>query len=151
MRRIKITAIVGLAAMVGLALGTTGYTFIYAKGYSYLVNDPAACANCHAMSDHYAGWIKSSHRSVATCNDCHTPHALVPKYLVKAENGFWHSLYFTTGAYPDNIRARNISKRVTENACRKCHEDITAAISHPHHGKQDMSCVRCHNQVGHAR
>ncbi|HYP29673.1 MAG TPA: NapC/NirT family cytochrome c [Blastocatellia bacterium] len=58
---------------VGLAAGVGGYTFIYAKGYSYLTNDPAACANCHIMQDHYDGWIKSSHRSVAACNDCHTP------------------------------------------------------------------------------
>jgi hypothetical protein len=28
------------------------YTFVYAKGYSYLTNDPGACANCHIMADH---------------------------------------------------------------------------------------------------
>ncbi|MBE2216221.1 MAG: NapC/NirT family cytochrome c, partial [Opitutaceae bacterium] len=57
---------------LGAALGICGYTFIYAKGYSYLVNDPAACANCHVMEEQYSGWMKSSHRAVATCNDCHT-------------------------------------------------------------------------------
>jgi cytochrome c nitrite reductase small subunit len=86
-----------IGALVGLAMGSGAYTFIYAKGYSYLTNDPAACANCHVMNDHYQGWLKSSHRSVATCNDCHTPDALIPKYYVKAENGFWHAFYFTTG------------------------------------------------------
>src|SRR6266446_5493121 len=60
--------------VLGLGLGIGGYTFLYAKGWSYLTNDPAACANCHVMREHYDAWIKSSHRAVATCNDCHTPH-----------------------------------------------------------------------------
>ena len=34
------------AVLVGLTIGIGGYTFVYAKGYSYLSNDPQACANC---------------------------------------------------------------------------------------------------------
>ena len=98
-----------LGGLIGLALGVCGYTFIYARGYSYLSNDPQACANCHAMNDQYSGWLKSSHHSVATCNDCHTPHTLVGKYATKAENGFWHSFYFTTGWYPENIEIREVA------------------------------------------
>ena len=64
----------------GLGLGVGGYTFLYAKGWSYFTNDPAACANCHVMREHYNAWIKSSHRAVATCNDCHTPHNFFGKY-----------------------------------------------------------------------
>jgi cytochrome c nitrite reductase small subunit len=37
------------ALLIGLAVGLGGCTFIYAKGYSYLTNNPAACANCHVM------------------------------------------------------------------------------------------------------
>ena len=59
-------------------------------------NDPNACASCHIMRDHLDAYTKSSHRSVATCNDCHTPPGLIPKYLTKAEHGFFHSLAFTT-------------------------------------------------------
>jgi cytochrome c nitrite reductase small subunit len=33
---------------LGLAVGLGAYTFVYARGYAYLSNDPAACANCHA-------------------------------------------------------------------------------------------------------
>jgi cytochrome c nitrite reductase small subunit len=43
-------AIVVVGMLVGLAVGVGGYTFVYAKGYSYLTNDPAACANCHVMN-----------------------------------------------------------------------------------------------------
>lgn len=136
-------------AAIGLALGVGAYTFIYAKGASYLTNDPRACANCHIMQDHYDAWIKSSHRSVATCNDCHTPPGLIPKYWTKAENGFWHSFYFTTGNYPDPIRIKPRNIKVTEQACRKCHADIVQTIEGPHRPGFETSCIRCHSGVGH--
>ena len=120
--------IVVLSLLAGLLAGLCCYTFIYAKGYSYLTNNPAACTNCHVMQAEYDAWVKSSHRAAATCNDCHTPHNLIGKYAVKANNGFWHSFYFTTGKYPDNIEITNFDHKVTENACRRCHENITAAI-----------------------
>ena len=78
-------AVIAFAILFGMALGLTVFTFGYAKGYSYMTNDPAACANCHVMTEQYNGWIKSSHRNVAACNDCHTPPGLVPKYYVKAK------------------------------------------------------------------
>ena len=150
------------ALLVGTALGLGAFTFGYAKGSSYLTNDPAACANCHVMSEHYAAWTKASHRSVATCNDCHTPHNLVGKYATKARNGFWHSFYFTTGRFPEPIRATGTSKRIVERACRDCHREITAAIDHgdaagsahdappgAEGSEAPSSCVRCHAYVGH--
>lgn len=138
-----------LGSAVGLAVGLGAYTFIYAKGASYLTNDPAACANCHIMENHFAAWVKSSHRSVATCNDCHTPPGLIPKYAAKANNGFWHSFGFTTGWYPDPIRIKPGNRQIVENACRKCHSDIVAAIEGPHRPGQQMSCIHCHETVGH--
>src|SRR5687767_13261123 len=116
------------ALIAGLALGLGVFTFGYAKGYSYLSNDPEVCANCHIMREHYAAWTKSSHHAVATCNDCHTPHNLVGKYTVKALNGFWHSFYFTTGTYPDPLRITERNRRVTEESCRYCHQPIVEAI-----------------------
>lgn len=80
-----------LGTLSGLTFGIGIYTFVYAKGASYLTNDPEACANCHIMQDQYNGWQVSAHRSVAVCNDCHTPPGLIPKYVTKASNGFWHS------------------------------------------------------------
>jgi cytochrome c nitrite reductase small subunit len=60
-----------LGVSIGMAIGLGVYTFVYAKGASYLTNNPASCANCHIMNEQYDGWLKSSHRAVATCNDCH--------------------------------------------------------------------------------
>lgn len=148
MRNFKII----LAVLVGCFVGVGLYTFVYAKGYSYLTNDPTACTNCHVMRAEYDGWVKSSHRNAATCNDCHTPHNLVGKYAVKASNGFFHSFYFTTGLYPDNIEITKIDHRVTESQCRRCHADITAAIDgNVVHGKAEgLQCTRCHTSVGHS-
>jgi cytochrome c nitrite reductase small subunit len=145
------------SVLIGAALGIGSYTFVYAKGASYLSNDPAACANCHVMGDHLAAWTKSSHRAVATCNDCHTPSGALAKYVTKAENGFWHSLGFTTGGFPDPLQITPRNAQVTEQACRKCHTDVTLAVEGTSHEVpaqrpepgDELSCVRCHSSVGH--
>jgi cytochrome c nitrite reductase small subunit len=135
-----------IAASVGLAAGVGGYAFVYAKGSSYLGNDPATCANCHVMERHFDGWQQASHHAVATCNDCHTPSGIM-KYVVKAENGFHHSMAFTLGGYPENIRARPESKAVIEGQCRHCHGDLVASMTHG----GEVACIRCHDSVGHLR
>ena len=60
----------------GLALGVGAYTFVYARGVSYLTQTSSACVNCHV---HYDRSIAGSHRAVAVYNDCHTPPGLVGK------------------------------------------------------------------------
>lgn len=143
-------AAIAAALTFGLAAGVGAFTFGYAKGASYLTNDPAACANCHIMSEHFTAWQRGSHRT-ATCNDCHTPHNLVGKYVTKARNGFWHSFYFTTGRYPDPLRITERNRNVTEQACRYCHQPIVEAIEARTgaHETSQTSCVRCHAYVGH--
>jgi cytochrome c nitrite reductase small subunit len=147
--RLTVLLGVGIALVVGSAAGLGAYTFVYAKGASYLSNDPRACANCHIMQDHLDGWIKASHRSVATCNDCHTPGNVFGKYFTKADHGFFHSLAFTTGYFHDPIRMKPRSERVTENACRKCHQDIVHDIDAMSRPGENLSCIRCHANVGH--
>jgi cytochrome c nitrite reductase small subunit len=167
---------IGTAVFVGVAVGLGTFTFVYAKGASYLSTDPAVCANCHIMREHFDAWQRSSHRAVAGCADCHMPHQLVGKYAAKASNGFWHSLAFTTGAFPDPLQIKPHNRAITERACRDCHADIVAAIDpvegreaigiraalagtpssdrpQIHDGPPDSptreSCIRCHTYVGH--
>ena len=168
---------IAVAIAVGAALGLGAFTFVYAKGASYLSTDPAVCANCHIMGEHFAAWQRSSHRAAAGCADCHMPHDLVGKYLAKASNGFWHSLAFTTGAFPDPLQIKPHNRVIAENACRECHADIVAAIdplgsddaveirsgvagtpvaSRPqiHDGtvasESRETCISCHTYVGHS-
>jgi cytochrome c nitrite reductase small subunit len=143
--------VLAAALLMGVMIGIGSYTFVYAKGYSYLTNDPQACANCHVMRDHYTAWTRSSHRSVAVCNDCHTPPGTIPKYVSKAQNGFWHSFYFTTGTYPDPLRITPRNHAITETACRKCHTELTGSIDpfHTNTGRGGLTCTSSHNEVGH--
>lgn len=158
------TAAIVAAITIGLAVGLGAFTFGYARGYSYLSNDASACANCHIMREHLDAWNKSSHRAVATCNTCHTPHTLIGKYATKAQNGFWHSFYFTTGRYPDPLRITERNHGIAEAACRDCHAAIVEAIDPPRphdaphdspvavvaeHAAEPSSCIRCHRYVGH--
>jgi cytochrome c nitrite reductase small subunit len=138
------------ATIFGLVTGIGFYTFGYARGASYMTDDPAACANCHVMDEQLAGWTKSSHRAVAVCNDCHTPPGFLPKYATKAINGFNHSVAFTTGRFPEPIRITARNERVTEAACRKCHAPVVDAIdAHATTGLEHLSCIVCHRSVGH--
>jgi len=150
MRPVVIYSIL-LSVAIGVTLGVGGYAFVYAEGHSYLQDNPAACANCHVMQGHYDGWTNSSHRSVAGCNDCHTPPGTLAKYWVKAENGFWHSLKFTLGNFHEPIQIRPKNHEVTELACRGCHERIVQAIDGMHADVEPTSCIRCHDSVGHLR
>lgn len=136
---------------IGAAIAVGVYTFIYAKGYSYLSNDAQNCANCHIMNEQYDGWQKSSHKDVATCNDCHTPHDTIGKYATKANNGFWHSYYFTTGGFHEPIQLTERSRQIAEASCRECHQNMVESItvSHKKEMAEDVSCIRCHRSVGH--
>ncbi|MCC7154552.1 MAG: cytochrome c nitrite reductase small subunit [Bryobacterales bacterium] len=139
-----------LAVALGAALGVGFFTFGYARGASYLSDDPAACANCHVMQEQFNGWLKGSHRKAAVCNDCHTPHGLAPKYGTKALNGFFHSFAFTTGRFPDVIQITSRNFKVAEEACLKCHEEITMGIRATRAHSSQISCLNCHRNVGHA-
>jgi cytochrome c nitrite reductase small subunit len=135
-----------IVALAGAAAGIGGYTFFYARGASYLTDDPTACANCHVMQQQYDGWVRGPHHAVAVCNDCHVPSNPVAKAVVKTLNGWHHSSAFTTGDYPDAIVIRETSKAVVEGQCKTCHADLVAAM-----GGEDVSCIRCHDSVGHLR
>jgi cytochrome c nitrite reductase small subunit len=142
----------GVSLAVGVAIGIGSFTFAYAKGASYMTDDPAACANCHIMGEQYAGWRKSSHHTVAVCNDCHTPHNFVGKYLSKARNGWHHSVAFTTGDFHEPIQITPHNQLITEQACRSCHQTIVQAIGgHSADSPDTLSCIRCHRDVGHGR
>jgi cytochrome c nitrite reductase small subunit len=139
-------AAIGVGVVAGLAV----FTFGYAKGASYLTDDPEACANCHVMRDHLGSWRRSSHRVAAVCNDCHTPAGTIAKYTTKARNGLFHSIAFTTGGFPDKIYITVRNREVAGAACLKCHEDMVSALRPAGMHAQRLDCLRCHRGAGHA-
>lgn len=137
--------------MTGGIFGLGTFTFSYAEGFTYLSDDPRACANCHVMRDQYDRWSRGSHRAVAVCNDCHTPHSsLVEKYFIKGLNGFNHSRAFTLGDYPSTIRITALNRQVAYESCLACHANVVSQIAHID-GKDPTDCLSCHAGVGHGR
>lgn len=137
-----------LSALAGGVLGLGTFTFTYAQGFSYLSEDPQACANCHVMQEVYNAWSRGSHKSVATCNDCHVPHALATKYAVKIIDGWNHSYAFTTDQIPEPIRIGSFDLGIARDNCLGCHADAVVAISHVD-DPQPTDCLMCHTGMGH--
>jgi cytochrome c nitrite reductase small subunit len=141
---------VAMAIALGVLVGIGSFTFGYGDGWAYMSNDPAACANCHVMDDHYSSWQASGHAHVAVCNDCHLPHDFVGKWVTKADNGFFHSLAFTLDNFHEPIRIKPRNRRVTQSACIDCHSDFVHNML-PERPEGDMlMCIHCHSDVGHA-
>jgi cytochrome c nitrite reductase small subunit len=129
-----------LAVVLGAFAGIGGYTFRYARGLSYFSKDPVACINCHVMRGEYDAWQKSSHHGVAVCIDCHLPHAFIPKYLAKAENGWRHGKLFTTQTFAEPITVKAAGRRILQDNCVRCHAALAASA---------ISCTHCHLTAGH--
>ncbi len=139
-----------LAVTLGLAAGVGSYTFRYAEGLSYFSTNPAACVNCHIMQPQYDAWQKSSHHAVAKCIDCHLPHAFIPKYLAKAENGYRHGERFTTQNFVEPIFVQAAGRKILQDNCVRCHQLLAHDIATGPRGKlDDLTCVHCHAGVGH--
>jgi cytochrome c nitrite reductase small subunit len=150
MKRVMWKVAIMLSVLVGLAAGLGGFTFHYAEGFSYFSNDPVACTNCHVMSEQYDSWQKSSHHGRAVCNDCHTPHSFLAKYITKADNGWHHSVKFTLGNYAEPIRIRPVNAKRLHANCIECHQEIVSDIRWEATATaEDIDCVRCHAGVGH--
>jgi len=141
-----------ICLLLGATAGVGTFTFGYADGAAYLSNRPEACANCHVMREHLDAWYKSSHGKFAACNDCHAPHDFVGKYYCKSRNGFFHSLAFTTGRFPDQIQMHEYNRGVVEQNCRRCHAQLTHQIDPLPTASGEVettSCLHCHATVGH--
>lgn len=134
-----------LAAVMGVGMYVTDFT-------AYLGNNPTTCNNCHVMDAAYEGWYHGGHKNAATCGDCHTPHALIPKYWVKAQSGYHHVTAFVFGNIPNAIRAKESSREVVQENCVRCHtETVSSVLSGPMYTQAESGryCFECHRSVAH--
>jgi cytochrome c nitrite reductase small subunit len=141
MKLAVIVGIIALVAVVGVGMYVTDFT-------AYLGNNPSTCNNCHVMDGAYEGWYHGGHKEWASCNDCHTPHALIPKYWVKAKSGYHHVTSFIFGDIPNAIRAKEASREVVQENCIRCHTETVANVAD---GQMDAGryCFECHRSVAH--
>lgn len=144
MNAFKLTFFVGVLALlvcVAVGLYVTDFT-------AYLGNNPSTCNNCHVMDAAYESWYHGGHQDWATCSDCHTPHDLIPKYIVKAESGYHHVTAFTFGKIPLAIRAKESSLKVVQENCVRCHAETVSAITE-NPMPMGRYCFECHRSVAH--
>ncbi len=137
-----------VSGAAGGIFGFGGLTFSYAQGFSYLSDNPAACANCHVMQQVYDAWNHGSHKAVATCNDCHTPHDLLGHYAVKALDGWNHSKAFTTGDFTEPIQINDFDLGIARQNCIRCHGEL-ASFMDQRYTSDPTDCIHCHTDVGH--
>ncbi|MCK5825352.1 MAG: cytochrome c nitrite reductase small subunit [Ichthyobacteriaceae bacterium] len=150
----QIPAIIVLGAMIGLGV----YTAKISNFTSYLGDDPKTCVNCHVMTPEYNTWAKSSHKNVATCNDCHVPHDnIFRKYYFKAKDGLRHATMFTFRMEPQNIVMHEAGQEVVHENCVRCHSNqvrdykLEASVANLEVHRTDRQCWECHREVPHGR
>jgi cytochrome c nitrite reductase small subunit len=145
-------------ALIAVFIGILGYTLYVSNAASYLSDDPKTCVNCHVMRSEFATWQHSSHREVATCNDCHVPqHNVFSKYYFKAKDGLRHATIFTLRTEPQVIKMHEAGQEVVQENCKSCHQAVNQAVSASNITFQDKIhgdgklCWDCHRQVPHGR
>jgi cytochrome c nitrite reductase small subunit len=137
-----------LACVIGIPAGIGAFTFVYAKGFSYLSTEPRACVNCHIMNPQYDAWLKSGHRHAATCVGCHLPDAGIAKWVAKAEHGFRHSVAFTLQNFKEPIEITPRDRDIVRANCVRCHADLVHALGSGRRGAA-LDCLHCHAAAGH--
>jgi cytochrome c nitrite reductase small subunit len=126
--------------LVGIIVGLGIYIMRISNAPSYLSNKSETCINCHVMNPQYATWNHSSHREVATCVDCHVPHDNI-----------------TMRAEPQVIFIKEEGKKVVQQNCVRCHEQLIADnpvivnFEASLHFRTERSCIECHRETPHGR
>lgn len=150
--------IVAVSFAGGIFVGLAFLIIYISNAPSYLSDKPEACINCHIMTPQYITWRNSSHSRVATCNDCHVPQDnFIRKFYFKASDGLRHSTIFTFRMEPQVIQIKDAGKRVVQENCIRCHQNLidqTGLIKVKYtkfsHGR-DKLCWDCHRETPHGR
>ena len=102
-------------------------------------------------------WQKASHTPWPTCVDA-TCLAFLPKYVAKAENGWHHSVAFTTQDFDEPIRIKGANIERRYDNCIRCHgapaHPLVASGRRSDGTRRDEAlvfCVHCHADVGHGQ
>jgi cytochrome c nitrite reductase small subunit len=143
--------------LLAIFCGLGSYTLYVSNAISYLSDDPKTCVNCHVMAPQFATWQHSSHREVASCNDCHVPQDnIFNTYFFKAKDGLRHATIFTLRGEEQVIKITTLSIEVVQDNCKRCHDNLNDKVStlvsaqQANHGEGKL-CWDCHREVPHGR
>lgn len=150
--------LVPVTVLCGLIAGLGFYVLNVSNAVSYLSDDPRTCMNCHVMTAEYITWDHSSHRNVASCNDCHVPHNnVVNKYYFKAKDGLYHASVYTLRMEPQVITMREPSAKVVQQNCIRCHSNQVADakmldwVEGHKEDRFERRCWECHRETPHGK
>ena len=153
-RHLQLPAVLLCGAIIGMAF----HILRMSNALSYLGDDPRTCLNCHVMTPQFVTWEHSSHREVASCNDCHVPHNnVINKYYFKAKDGLYHASVFTLRLEPQAIQMKAASAEVVQTNCIRCHmpqvtDAKTASWVDSHiENRTERTCWECHRETPHGR
>lgn len=133
-----ILAVAGFAMMLTVKIPALGFA------------EASFCGRCHAMEEQVSTYLHSPHANAANCGDCHDPHGLITGSVFAAYTGARDVYRVVTNTTPEEIRTTNLSKKVLQNNCLRCHGDIMADIGDTSHNNGSY-CFHCHQEIVHEK
>lgn len=137
-----------LLSLKGMLISVVAVLVLAGASYAGLeaTSTTQFCTSCHVMEDAYQSWSHSAHReAVGSCSDCHIPKSLGRKITYKIASGT-HDIYVNLTGPPDVIRAKESTRQVVNENCKKCHAGLVEDI---HLGER--KCTDCHRHTPHGR
>lgn len=108
------------------------------------------CGMCHAMDEQVSTYLHSPHANAANCGDCHDPHGLVTGSAFAAYTGSRDVYRVVTNTIPAELRATDLSNRVLQANCLRCHSQMMADIGDTNHDGGSY-CFHCHREIVHEK
>lgn len=108
------------------------------------------CGMCHVMEVQVSTYLHSPHRDAANCGDCHDPHALVTGSAYAAYSGTRDVYRVVTNTTPPEIHTYELSKKILQGNCMRCHGDIMGDAGDTSHNGGNY-CFHCHQEIVHEK
>jgi nitrate/TMAO reductase-like tetraheme cytochrome c subunit len=144
--RIKALLVLGAALIILLFMTVGAIT---------LTSTPTFCSLCHEMGPDVRAWKASSHAEV-TCYGCHSEGNIAVFVLHKVESLKEIYLHLSDSFEKPINGESHYAKKMSNEACERCHSlnrKVTSSpgviINHKKHEEEGVTCVTCHNRVGH--
>lgn len=135
----------------GAALLVLGFVMMLAVKIPALgLSEAKFCGRCHAMDHQVSTYQRSSHAGEASCGDCHDPHGLVTGSMYAAYTGSRDVYRVVTNTIPAEIRTTDLSKKVIQENCLRCHGDIMGDIGNTSQNG-GVYCFHCHRNIVHPK
>ena len=162
---LKLALIISVGILIGMLLS------LFTAHMVEETSDEEFCGSCHSMEPMVKAFRDDIHGGnnrvgfKATCTDCHLPHDGVANYMFQKSLTGMHDVYVETFGDLEKINWETKRKErrhfVYDSGCLRCHKNLREATLSNHKAliahkayfdkkdEIDLSCVTCHENVGH--